>query len=217
MPTLVKFLDRLLHEGRAVFRQPPTFTEDAANDALLLLKQAYQDYTLEIAGSAPPINGKVALAAAECVRQACWFLVNRDEPAEEIAKRVVMPGRPKTAADHFSADLTLRYIPLIYQRAKAISADDPLPSRIADILRNWPLSGVLAALPEGPAATVNLDGHPGLMMLYAERLARNEKPAWMPIGHAAEYVEVVYHHLQRDVSKLRPKKILGLKERGQDL
>jgi hypothetical protein len=208
MPTLVKFLDRLLHEGRAVLRSPPTLSEGDTADALLLLKQAYQDYILEIGGPSPPFDGKVALAAAECVRQGCWFLLNREEPAEEIGKRVVMPGRPKSAADHFSADLTLRYASTLYQRAKAIRPDDVLPNRLAEILRNWPLSGVLASLPEGPAEPVNLDSHPGLMMLYAERLARHEKPAWMPIGDAAEHVEVVYHHLRKDVGRLRAQKPL---------
>jgi hypothetical protein len=209
MPTLVKFLERLLHEGRAVLRSPPTLSEGDAADALLLLKQAYKDYTLEIGGDSPRIEEKTALAAAECVRQACWFLLNRDEPAEEIGKRVVMPGRPKSAADHFSADLTLRYASPLYQRAKAICPDDPLPNRLADILRHWPLSGVLASLPEGPAEPVKLDGHLGLMMLYAERLARHEKPAWMPMGDAAEHVEVVYHHLRKDVGKLRAQKPLA--------
>jgi hypothetical protein len=209
MPTLVKFLERLLHEGRAVFRQPPTPSEESGADALHLLNQAFHDYMLEIAGPASPFEGRTALDAAECVRQACWFLVNRDEPAEEIAKRVIMPGRPKTAAAHFSADLTLRYAPFLYQRAKALSPDDSLPSRLADILRHWPLSGVLASLAKGPAEPVNLDDHPGLMTLYAERLARHEKPAWMPIGKAAEYVEVVYHHWQRDLGNLRPKTALA--------
>jgi len=209
MPTLVKFLKRLLHEGRAVLRQCPTISEEAADDSLLLLKQAYQDYALEIAGPIPAFEGKIALAAAECVRQACWFLLNRDEPAEEVGKRVILPGRPKTASAHFSADLTLRYAPTLYQRAKAISPDDPLPSIIAEILRRWPLSGVLAPLPEGPLEPVMLDGHPGLMMLFAERLARHEKPAWVPIGEAAEYVEVVYHHLRRDLGNLRAKEPLA--------
>ena len=53
---------------------------------------------------------------------------------------------------------------------------------------------------DGPLAPPDLGGHPGLMLLYAERLARNEKPAWFPAGKPFEYVEWVFHGLGKGLS-----------------
>ena len=37
-------------------------------------------------------------------------------------------------------------------------------------------------------------------MLYAERLAGNQKPAWLPQGRGLEYVEMVWKELGKDVT-----------------
>jgi hypothetical protein len=94
-------------------------------------------------------------------------------------------------------------MPAIYHRAKALAPDDRLPARLAAILRQWPLSGVLADLPEGPSEPIDLGGHRGLMLLYAERLAQHEKPTWTPTGEAMAHVELVYHHLGMNTVGLR--------------
>ena len=48
----------------------------------------------------------------------------------------------------------------------------------------------------------DFDGHAGLQLLYAERLARREKPGWFPTGAGIEAVELVWHDLGRDTSVL---------------
>src|SRR5438093_406611 len=58
--------------------------------------------------------------------------------------------------------------------------------------RRWPLSGVLADIDEPPLLPVDLGGHPGLLLLYAERLARQRRPAWVADGPAREYIELVF-------------------------
>jgi hypothetical protein len=59
------------------------------------------------------------------------------------------------------------------------------------VLRQWPLSGVLSDVTEPPLTPPEFDGNPGLMLLYAERLARHEKSAWVPQGEGREYVQWV--------------------------
>jgi hypothetical protein len=63
---------------------------------------------------------------------------------------------------------------------------------LAELLRRWPLTGVLADLEDGPLAPVELGGHPGLLLLYAERLAESPRPAWVPRGPALPFVEMVF-------------------------
>ena len=67
----------------------------------------------------------------------------------------------------------------------------------------YQFSGVLSDVREGPLTPVTLGGHPGLMLLYAERLALHEKPAWVPEGPALEYVELAWRELGKDPSALR--------------
>ena len=61
------------------------------------------------------------------------------------------------------------------------------------MLARWPLSGVLADLPGPPTAALDFGGHPGLQLLYAERLVGRERPAWVPPGGPArERAELVF-------------------------
>src|SRR5207253_6819460 len=115
---------------------------------------------------------------------------------------LALPKAPPSAAQHLSADLVLRYLPQVYHRARAFAPDDALTQALAAALRQWPLSGVLADLEEGPLTPVDFHGHPGLQLLYAERLARHEKPAWVPGGRGFEVVELVLAERGRERSPL---------------
>ena len=154
--------------------------------ALTQLKSAYTAYALDVAGPAVPFDPPTALAAAKVVQQACWFLVCRDEPDEAIDKGLALPGPPSSAAQHLSADLTLRYLSQIHRRAFALGPEDRLTNRLAELLRQWPLSGVLSTVLEAPQGDLEFGGHKGLLLLYAERLLVNEKPAWIPSGRGLE-------------------------------
>ena len=95
----------------------------------------------------------------------------RDEVIEPLKRRLVMPGSPTTPAQHFSADLLLRYLPQVLKRARGLDASDPLVGLLAEVLRRWPLSGILSDVEEGPTVPLDFAGHRGLQLLYAERVA----------------------------------------------
>ncbi len=86
----------------------------------------------------------------------------------------------------------------------AFDPADPLVALLADVLRQWPLSGVLSDLEDGPPVPPDLGGHEGLMMLYAERLVSHDRPGWLPEGRALEYVELVRGGRGRDQDRERP-------------
>jgi hypothetical protein len=193
MASLAAFLDRLLAEGSAVLRDPPQLHAQDCRAAVARLEAAHADVRLDVAGPPLPFDAPAALAAAQFVWQACWFLLQRREPREEVERVLQLPGAPRTAAEHLSADLTLRLLPQVHRRARGADAADVLTRRLTQALRQAPLSGVLADLDEGPCDPVELDGHPGLLLLYAERLAEKVRPAWVPeSGPARPYVELVF-------------------------
>ena len=53
-----------------------------------------------------------------------------------------------------------------------------------------------------PLVPPDFAGHAGLRLLYAERLAQHEKPAWFPVGPGMESVELVWQQLGRDTTVL---------------
>lgn len=197
MSTLVQFLDRLFSEGRVSFRERPVPTREGREAAVPLLEKAFEEDVLDLSGPPPTFSPIVATAAAEWTQMACWFLVSRDEPVEQLDRLLKPPRRSSRTGDHLSADLTYRYLPLVHRRAKALAADDLLTARLAEVLRDWPLSGVLSDVSEPPRQSVNWSDEPAMAMLYAERLARREKPGWAPPTgtRAWEVLELVLDRL----------------------
>ncbi len=196
MAGLAEFLERLLTDGEVVFEEPPRFTPVEWRHAMDVLRRAYKTHALDVAGPQLPFREETALASAELVRRACWFLVDHHDPAEVIEQALDL-APAKAPADHLAADLVLRFVPVLLGRARALAADDPLAVRLSQLMRRWPLSGVLADIEDEPITPIEFGGHPGLLLLFAERLAEHFKPAWVPHGKAFEYVELVFQEAGR--------------------
>jgi hypothetical protein len=194
MASFVDFLQQLLKKGRVVFPERPVASAAQKESAIAFLRDNYGFSRLNVSGPLIDFNPEIALQAAEFVRQSCWFLVQHDEPDEEVRRRLAMP-LPRTPADHLSADLLFRYLPGVYRRAKVIDPADLLSTRLSELLRQWPLSGVLADVQEAPLTSLDFNDHPGLQLLYAERLARNPKVEWQPEGRAREFAELAAYEL----------------------
>jgi MoxR-vWA-beta-propeller ternary system domain bpX4 len=192
MSAFLEFLNGLLAEGAVRLCGRPVLQAGERARAAERLATAFAGYRLDVAGPPVPFDAEAALAAAERLGLACWFLLRRTEPPGELVKCLTLPEPPRSAAEHLSADLVLRFLPQVHRRARALAPDDVLTGWLARLLRQWPLTGVLSDVEEGPATAVELDGHPGLLLLYAERLAVNLRPAWVPRGPALGYVELVF-------------------------
>ncbi len=218
MSTLSRFLEDLFQTGKVVFRDSMDSPESERPRVVNCLSQAFEEACLELAGPPLIFEETAAIVAAEWTRRACWFLVHRTEPEKVLNQALKLPNQPKSPGEHFSADLTFRYLPLVYRRSRALSPEDPLTIRLMELLRSWPLSGVLSDVEEAPIGPVDWTwgGSPGLMLLYAERLASTEKPAWRPSGLALEYVELVLEGLGKQRSPLlqSPNKEFHLVDKG---
>src|SRR5207247_4672134 len=91
-------------------------------------------------------------------------------PAEvESGLPLFAPG--PDAADHATADVVLRFVAGVHRRARAVEPAGALSVRLEELLRRWPLSGVLAEIDAAPLTPVEFGGHPGLLLQYAERFA----------------------------------------------
>ena len=185
------FIRPMLFEGRLRIGEAPTLA--LSDDDLEALKSALAIQSLHLPG--PQIQGSLptlVLAVQVVYRFARRFLSPEPlPPADDPSLR--MPAPPRTPEEHAAGDVAFRFVPGLYHRAMSRDADDPLALAMKRLLRVWPLSGVLGDLTEPPETPLDFAGHPGLGFLYAQRLAANERPGWMPAGPVRECLEVVYH------------------------
>lgn len=210
MNAFIDFLERLLTEGTVLLRSRPRVETVGLEPAKRRLAATYEIHRLDIAGPPIAFDAAAALAAAVQLWWACWFLLQRGDPPDEIEKCLPPQSPPVSAAQHLSSDLVLRFAAQVLRRARTADPTDVLTQRLEDLLRSHPLSGVLADIEEGPQTPLQLDDHPGLQLLYAERLAERMRPAWVPEGPAFAYVEMVFAERGLSIPKPLPPEKLGL-------
>lgn len=188
MPAFADWLVCVLNTGESVQAEPPN--PSPTREVTEMLRNEFRLRALDLAG--PPIayDVDIAFQAAAALSEACWQLVSPEPDAPMPRDRLTIPRSPSA---HLSADVTLSFLPAVYRRSKLRGDDDPLAKWTSDVLRRWPLSGVLANLPTGPVS-LDFGGHLGLALLYAERLVESPMAVWVPRdGVNREQVERVFH------------------------
>ena len=154
MPSLAEFLDRLFREGKVGFRERPGPSPSERAEAAEVLRRAFADELLELAGPPLAFEEDAALAAAEWVRQACWFLVNRDEPEEELDRRLFLALQTQDGDDKGAPGLAVSRM-LESLRAATTKNNEEAWLRLARWLRwNGNQQDATAALQEGLKAAL---------------------------------------------------------------
>jgi hypothetical protein len=173
-------IQSVMNEGRAVAAAHSSGVDDT--DALPVLERLDRFTRDELALELPTFSPATALWAGRLFHQLCRFIVCRDIPEEQInlACAVACP-EPRGPETDWSADLTLRHLPNLFQLARHLSNADPLVGQIKRIAADWPLSSVGI----GELDTLNLESfvhHPARRRLYADRI--NAAGDRSRLGHA---------------------------------
>ncbi len=202
MPAFLDWLERILKQGESVQDTPPELPASQIDRAEALLRAAFTTHALDVAGPPLTFDPVAAVKAAKVLARACWFLVNNNPYSEPVT--LPLKTDPSPAA-HLSADVSLRFLPAVARRARLREPDGELVRQIEAVLRTWPLSGVLADLDGAPTTAPTFGEHPGLQMLYAERLAVTGRAGWVPVPPAArEWAERVHQELGKPLPALPP-------------
>ena len=161
-------IQSLVNEGRAAVSPQMSAIDDS--NALPMLRELDRCIRDEMALELPAFSPIVALWAARLFHQLCRCVVCRDIPEEQINKTCDTacpePHNPET---DWSADLTLHYLPDLFQLARHLSSADPLILQIKKIAAEWPLSSVGVAGLERPSVD-GFIGHIALRRVYADRV-----------------------------------------------
>jgi hypothetical protein len=172
------FLQALFDHGRVRVAAP---TEKVSTQDLRAAEEALREQDaasrLEGPGGLPELDMAIALWGAKTFHGACQLVVFRQLDEQAIAE--LLPpaqahGNPQSS--HWSADLTLRFLPDLLRQASAISEEDPLVRNLRSLAYQWPLSSVGI---EGvnPEHVDELSASPALLQLYVDRiLARKDFP-----------------------------------------
>lgn len=191
MSALASFFEHLFASGEARLTGRPEL--NGRPEVERVLKQAFNEYRLEVAGPLIEFDSEAGIAAAYYTALACWLAVSHDERPEQIKAMLKLPAIRATPQAALAVDLTLRYSTTVHRRARAQNSEDVLATLLGETLRRWPLTGVLSDVAEPPTGDLTFAGHPGLELLYAERLVDSYRPAWLPAeGKLRETVEMIY-------------------------
>ncbi len=202
MHPFLEWLDRVLSAGESVQDAPPQLAPTELSAVEARLRVAFDCHRLDVAGPPLAFDSDVALRAATALARACWLLVGADEGDPVALALDVTPSPPA----HLSVDLSLRFLPAVYRRARMRTPGGPLTAELERVLRAWPLSGVLADLDGTPTIPLDFGGHTGLQLLYAERLVTTGRAGWVPpVGSARAWVERVFAERKMPVPVEPPK------------
>lgn len=191
---LAPLLRSLFDDGCIAFQAVPVFPCPDRDEAAAVLAATFAIARLDVADPPIDFDPESAVACADFVIAASWYLVHRQVEPAEVERAMAKLPPPRSAGQHFSGDLTMRFAPQLYRRARAVSSNDVLTLRLAAELRAWPLSGVLSELDDPPSTALDFDGHDGLYLLYAERFTQRPREAWRPTGRGLEHLDLIHSH-----------------------
>lgn len=200
MAAFTHWLTGVIAEGHSTLTAAPVLTPAEHPEVERLLRDAHARLLREVAGPPIPFDLDLAVRIARLLADACWHL-SALPPETPVPSHTLAP--PASASEHLTGDLLLRFLVSVRKRATLRGPADPLAVWCESLLRAWPLSGVSMQCRDGPTTPLTFDGHPGLAMLYAERLAAHPEPAWVPpAGAVSDAVERAFAELGRVIPVL---------------
>lgn len=171
---LTDFLRQLQQDGTAVVHaSTDAFSTADQQQAKAFLRQQEERERLHWPGVVPAFNEDAAIWAATFLFRAAQFFVHRDFEEKQLRKSLCPYPKQLGAAEAYSADLCLRHLPRLHQKAKALAPADVLVELLEQTARQFPLSSV-GINAEGPWAVAPLLAHPSLRLMYTDRVIEHK-------------------------------------------
>jgi hypothetical protein len=167
---LTNFIAGLINDGKVkVVPQLLTFEAEDLRLAMVHLQQYYEDDIQEMPSVAPSFDPTAALWAARYLYTAVQFILLRNLDETTMQEHLLPYTGEQTAAAMYSADLTLRYLPDLFDLAKGLSPNDPLVKQMKETAQLWPFSSAGIAMSEELELSV-IFSHVSLQQAYIDRI-----------------------------------------------
>lgn len=167
---LTNFITGLINEGKVqVVPQLVTFTTEDLDRVTIHLRQYYEDDTQEMPAAAPGLDLAAACWAAGYLYRAVQFILMRELDETTMQQHLLPYTGEHSSAAIYSADLTLRYLPDLFDLAKGLSPHDPLVKQMQETAQAWPFSAAAIQL-ETNADITTIMSHASLKQAYIDRI-----------------------------------------------
>jgi hypothetical protein len=167
---LTNFIAGLINDGKVkVVPQLQAFEAEDLRLATVHLQQYYEDDIQEMPAAAPSFDENAALWAARYLYTAVQFILLRNLDETTMQEHLLPYSGELTPAAMYSADLTLRYLPDLFDLAKGLSPNDPLVKLMKETAQLWPFSSAGISMSENTDLSV-IFSHASLKQTYIDRI-----------------------------------------------
>ncbi|MBT1695893.1 hypothetical protein KK083_03320 [Fulvivirgaceae bacterium PWU4] len=165
------------HEEVMLYGNLLNITAEEADDVVDFLKEEYEREALNHPYEVPLYNPVASRWAAQTVYISAQLMLFRENKPEDLG--LLLPAFPfeRDAAAMLSADLCLRFLPVMITHLKLIDSDDPLIALLETRLEQWHYSGVAYALEVSKLDFTPVVSDPCLHALYCNRIIQHKKLA----------------------------------------
>jgi hypothetical protein len=144
-------------------------------EVIAFLQQEFSHESLNYPFVPPSFDANAAIWSAKLVYLSCQLLLYRENKPSEL--EAILPKYPHeiTASAIISADLCLRFLPIITTELKLADPEDVLVKLLEDVLSTWHYSGIAYL---NDASNLNfeiLSNSDILNLMYVDRIIENRK------------------------------------------
>ncbi len=169
-----RFLSDLFEHGhvRLDGLEPADAIDQREVDAILTARS--EVVAADFPHAAPMLDLAAANWAARQLARACRYVLFRDQGIDAVRQSLSeAPPTGEAASQHFSVDLTWRFLPDVDRLSAMLAPDDPLREILRRWGSDWPLSSVGMKGIE-PKRTAELLAHDGLRQAYIDRIVARQ-------------------------------------------
>jgi hypothetical protein len=167
---LPSFLTTLFENGWVRVPSAAPIGSSEIEAAKNVLVEYDREYRLSLAGVPPAFDVKIGCETAVAMYRICQCLVYRELMPQELLPELQLDEkRAASAVAHYSADVTMRFLPDVWRLARDASESDPLVACLSKLANRWPLSSVGIPV-EQTISIEGFAGHPSLLALYVDRI-----------------------------------------------
>jgi len=150
-------------------------------EVLDILEMEYKNERLNYPFSAPPFHKEAAIWAAKILYFAAQFYLYRINKEGELEAKLPVFNHSIDAGAMLSADLTLRFLPVILQEVIGANAGDPLVPILQDHLLSFHYSAIGLEDVATEESIMNLFENACFKQLYLDRVSEKKAYKWAEI------------------------------------
>lgn len=151
----------------------PDFSASEGEEVKRFLATEYANECLEYPGHPPAFDASAALWAAQYVYITAQLILYRETPEALLPTHLPEYNGDLTPESILSADLCLRFLPVMLEQITLIDPEDALIPLLRQVLEKWHFSAALSGIITEPSDTESVLQHPTIRQLYCDRIIRS--------------------------------------------